>query len=203
MPDGGPHLDDNLDSERALCLQYVWLLGTGFNNLPATELCDRPVVGCLPLRIDGGQTRFIRVDDFRRWARHSHVPGIEPYRMAAKRANGIHPMTDEQDGAPAPSHVPDLVETLALKGHVADGQDLIDEQDFRIEVGRDREAQAHEHAARVVLYRCIEKLLRLGEGHNIVELAIDLGPLHPQDRAIEINVLAPGQFWMKAGPHFQ
>ncbi len=39
------------------------------------------------------------------------------------------------------------------------------------------------------------------EGHNLGELAINLGALHPQGRAVEVDVLPPGQLGVEAGAH--
>ena len=68
-----------------------------------------------------------------------------------------------------------LAEALLLELGVADGQHLVDDQDLRLEVRRDGEGQAHVHAARVALHRRVEEPLDLGEGDDLVELALDLG----------------------------
>ena len=82
---------------------------------------------------------------------------------------------------------------------VADREHLVDEQDLRLEVRRHGEGQPHVHAARVALDRRVEELLDLGERDDLVELAVDLGPAHAEDRAVEVDVLAAGQLGMKAG----
>jgi len=63
--------------------------------------------------------------------------------------------------------------------------------------------QPHVHPAGVALYRGIQELLDLGKGHDLVELALHLGACHPQDRAVEVNVLPPGQLGVEAGAHLQ
>ena len=52
---------------------------------------------------------------------------------------------------------------------------------------------------RIALHRRVEELLDLGKGDDLVELAPDLGARHAEDRAVEIDVLAAGQFGMEAG----
>ena len=61
---------------------------------------------------------------------------------------------------------------------VADGQHLVDDQDLRLEVRGDREGQADVHPGGVALHRRVEELLDLGEGDDLVELAVDLGLPH-------------------------
>ena len=46
-------------------------------------------------------------------------------------------------------------------------------------------------------------LLDLGERDDLVELALDLRPLHAQDRAVEVDVLAAGQLRVEAGADLQ
>ena len=55
----------------------------------------------------------------------------------------------------------------------------------------------------IALDRRIEKLLDLGKGDDLVKLAHDLGAGHAEDRAVEKDVLAAGQFRMKAGADFE
>ena len=59
-------------------------------------------------------------------------------------------------------------------------------------MGGDGERQADEHPGGVALHRRVEEPLDLGEGDDLVELATDFGPLHPQDGAVEENILAAG-----------
>ncbi len=54
-----------------------------------------------------------------------------------------------------------------------------------------------------MLHRRVEELLHLGKGHDLVELARDLRALHPQDRAVQIDVLAAGELGMEAGADLQ
>src|SRR5689334_11255774 len=70
-------------------------------------------------------------------------------------------------------------------------------------MGRDGECEAHVHAARVVLDSCVEELRHLRELDYLVEALADLCALHPQDRAVEEDVLAPGQLRVEAGSHLQ
>ena len=57
--------------------------------------------------------------------------------------------------------------------------------------------------AGVALDRRVQELLDLGKGHDLVELALDLPALHPQDGAVQIDVFPAGQLRVKAGAHLQ
>ena len=102
-------------------------------------------------------------------------------------------MADEQHGAPAAGDVLHLAEALLLKARVADGQHLVDDQDLRVEMRRHGEGQAHVHAARVALHRRVQEAADLAELDDLVELALDLGPRHAEDGAVQLDVLAAGE----------
>ena len=55
----------------------------------------------------------------------------------------------------------------------------------------------------VVLDGRIEKSLHLREGHNFVEIAVDLNFPHSEKRAIQIDVLAARQLRVEADAYLQ
>src|ERR1700730_7394181 len=63
----------------------------------------------------------------------------------------------------------------------------------------DRKSETNVHAARVALHRGIEEFFDFCEGHYLVELAPDLGTRHAEDRAVEIEILAAGEFRVETG----
>src|ERR1019366_8416114 len=65
------------------------------------------------------------------------------------------------------------------------------------------EGKAHIHAAAVTLHWGIKKLLHLGKGDDLVKLSFDLGLAHTQNGAIQVDVLASGEFRVKAGANFE
>src|SRR6266851_7299795 len=67
----------------------------------------------------------------------------------------------------------------------------------------DGKSETYIHAARIKFHSRVDELLDLREGDYLVKLLIDLGALHAEDRPVEINVLTPGEFRMKAGAHFE
>ena len=81
-------------------------------------------------------------------------------------------MRDEHDRAPFVAHAVEHVEALLLEGGVADGEHLVDQQDVRVDLDRDREGEAHVHAGGVVLELQVLELLELGElDHALVARA--------------------------------
>src|SRR5512147_787945 len=88
-------------------------------------------------------------------------------------------------------------QALLLKSRIADCQNLVDNQNLRLEMGRYSKSQAHIHTGRIPLYRRIQELGDLCEIHNLIELPLDFRSLHPKDCAVQINVLTPGKLRME------
>ena len=95
------------------------------------------------------------------------------------------------------------VEAFALKARVADSQNLINDEDIRIEMGGYGKAQAQAHAGRVALDRCIQELCHAGKFHHGVQLGGDLAVFHAQYGAVQVDVLPAGEFLVKTGAHFE
>src|SRR2546423_15542904 len=101
-------------------------------------------------------------------------------------ANRIDVMANEHDGASLfRHHVVHFTETFFLKLDVADGQHFVDQENFRIEVGRDGKREPDIHAARIALDRCVEKLLDLGKSNDLVELLSNFGAAHTKNGAVQ------------------
>ena len=76
---------------------------------------------------------------------------------------------DEDDRAALLLEREDAPEALPLERLVADGEDLVEEQDFRVEERRDREPEPHRHPRRVRADGPVDRVLELGEGDDLVE----------------------------------
>ncbi len=63
----------------------------------------------------------------------------------------------------------------------------------------DGEGEARVHAGRIALHGGVDEALHAREGHDLVELPRDLGSPHPENGAVERDVLAPCQFRVKSG----
>src|SRR5581483_9851544 len=60
------------------------------------------------------------------------------------------------------------------------------------------EGETQVHARRVALQRRVEEPLHAGEGDDLLEPALDLPPLHAEDGAVEVDVLAPRELGVEA-----
>ncbi len=87
-------------------------------------------------------------------------------------------MTDKQHRPPLLGHVAHLTQAFALEFGIADRQHLVYHEDLRLQVRRNRKSQAQIHAAGIVFHRSVDELLHFGEGHDLVELAVDFGAAH-------------------------
>src|SRR6266567_206800 len=97
----------------------------------------------------------------------------------------------------------DHLKTPLLESFVADRQHLINEQDVRVHIYGDGEAQASGHARGIVLEGDVDKALQLGEANDLVEPSGDVQPPQPQNRSIEKDVVAPSQLGVKPGAELE
>src|SRR6266516_3437873 len=63
--------------------------------------------------------------------------------------------------------------------------------------------QANIHPTAVSLHGRVEELFDFSERHDFVEPPVDLPSAHPDNAAVEVDVLAPRQLRMKAGADLQ
>ena len=145
-------------------------------------------------RIDAGGGRAwsprsaaSRRADFSSWnARYACVTSAAaPYRStrpsfshsacAAQLLDVVHAVRAQQQRAAAGEIALHPGDAFLLERFVADGEHLVGDQDVRRERGRDREAQAHDHARRVVLDRVVDVIADVGERDDLVALGGDLG----------------------------
>ena len=96
-----------------------------------------------------------------------------------------------------------MVEALALELLVADREHLVDDEHIGFHMHRNGKSEAHVHAARVVLYRTIDKRREARKIDNPIEDHIGLFAAQPQNRSIEIDVLSAREFRMKPRAQFE
>src|SRR5438876_11534589 len=142
-------------------------------------------------------------DYFARSAIHDHLSGVNPNATRAQSLNGGHVVRNKKDRPAAATEPIHGVEAFALKARVADSQNLINDEDIRIEMGGHGKAQAQAHAGRVALDRCIQELCHAGKFNHRVQLGGDLAVFHAQYGAVQIDVLPAGEFLVKTGAHFE
>src|ERR1035437_3392697 len=96
-----------------------------------------------------------------------------------------------------------LSQTFLLELRIPHRQHFIHDKYLRLQMRSHRKSKANIHTAGIALDRGVEKSFHFGKGDNFIKFTFNLGLAHAQDRAIEIDVLAPSQLGMKAGADFQ
>ncbi|MNY19389.1 hypothetical protein D3C86_1528210 [compost metagenome] len=103
-------------------------------------------------------------------------------------------MTDKQHSTARSGQFPHPIHAPLLESLVAHRQDLVNDQDIRVQPRGYRKREPDIHAARVVLHWRIDEFLDTRETHNFVELTQNLRPRHPKDGAIQKDILPASQF---------
>src|SRR5919106_3487306 len=131
------------------------------------------------------------------------APRVEEHRALAEPLDRGRVVRDEDDGAAVLLEREDPPEALPLERLVADGEDLVEEEDVGIEESGDGEAEAHGHPGRVRADRPVDRVLELGEGDDLVEALADVRAAQALDRAVQVNVLATGEVGVEAGAELE
>ena len=97
--------------------------------------------------VAAGHGRFVGRNDFVGVAVFADLAIIDPDDAMTEAANLIKLVADEDDGAAGTGDVAHFAETFFLEIDVADGEDFIDEKNFRLEMGGDCKGEADVHAA--------------------------------------------------------
>ena len=92
-------------------------------------------------------------------------------------------MTDKEHGTPFRRKISHLCDAFFLETGITNSQHFVDYQDLRFEKCRHCKCKTDVHSTRIPLHRCVEKLFHLGKRHDIIELRVNLIPLHPENRA--------------------
>ena len=125
--------------------------------------------------------------------------GLQVEGLIAQRADEILVVRHDQDGAAGLLDLVEPVHALALERRVADREDLVDDQDLRIEMHGDGEREPGIHAAGIGLHRPLEILADVGEAHDVVELALDLGFVHAEQLAVDHQIVVAAELGVEAG----
>ena len=120
-----------------------------------------------------------------------HRPLAEPFDLSRV-------VRDEDDRAAPLLELEHLAEALPLERLVADREHLVEQKHVRVEVGRDREAEAHVHPRGVRAHGPVDRLLELRESDDLVEALADLRALQPVDRPVQEHVLAAREVGVEA-----
>ena len=145
----------------------------------------------------------VLVDDVGRVARHADRAVVKPDRPVAEVADGGCVVGDEDEGASLLAKVDKLFHALLLEGDVANGEDLVDQQQFGIDVDCHGEREPHVHARRVRLDRVVDELPKVGEVDDLIKTLGDLLTAHAQDGGVEKDVVASAQLLVEPGTEFE
>src|SRR5262245_9552165 len=118
---------------------------------------------------------------------------LQNQRTVAEVLDLFGVVRDEEDRDAVLLQLPDLAHALALERRVTDRETLVDEEHVAVGVYGDSEAEAHVHPRRVVPHLGVDEPPDVGELDDRVELVVDLGLGHADDRAVEVDVLPAGQ----------
>ena len=121
----------------------------------------------------------------------------------AHAAHGVRHVADEEERHAALPQPPHPGEALLLEAHVADRENLVEDEDVRAHRHRDREGEPRVHAARVGLHRLVDELSDVGERRNLVEPLPHLAPRDAEDRAVQEDVLAARELRVEAASQLE
>ena len=133
----------------------------------------------------------------------SDASRVQEHGALAQPLDRRRVVRDEDDRAALLLEPRDATEALALERLVADREDLVEEQDVRVQERGDGEAEANGHPRRIGPYRAVDRVLELGEGDDLVEALPDVRAAEPVDRTVQEDVLAPREIGMKPGSELE
>src|ERR1044071_1672153 len=93
-------------------------------------------------------------------------------------------------------------ERLLLKRGISDRQHLVNDQDFWLEVGSNREGKPHIHAAGVAFDRRVQKPFDFGKTYDFIKPLPYLTFAHSKNGTIQVNILPTSQLGMETGTYF-
>ena len=97
-------------------------------------------------------------------------PVAQENRTVTQTLDGRRVVRHEHDRPAALLELEDLAKALALELLVADRKYLVEQQDVRVDVRRDGEAEPHIHARGVRADGPVDRLLEPGERDDLIEL---------------------------------
>jgi hypothetical protein len=110
-----------------------------------------------------------------------HLALVDPDDAGAQPRDRCHVVRDEQHREAALRFLGDPLEAPFLEGDVADGEDLVRQQDVGLHVDGHRKCQPQIHAARVLAQRVVGEVVQFGELEdlgNAIERFAARDPVH-------------------------
>ena len=131
------------------------------------------------------------------------LTGREEDRPLAQALDRLRIVRYEQNRAASILEGRDDAEAFPLKVLVTDGEDLVEEENVRLEERGDRKPEPHRHAARVGADRPVDRVLDFGERDDLVEALANLGATQTLDRPVQVDVLATAEVRVEARPELE
>src|SRR5581483_5432797 len=170
-------------------------LGRDDTRLAGPPLAQ-PRLQLLGIRIGGEQPPVCR-DRLAGFAVERHLAVPQQHGAVAEPLDRLSVVRDEDDRAAAALELGDLAEALALELLVADGEDLVEQEDVGLDVRGDREAEPHVHPRGVRAHRQVDEALELGERDDLVHRLAHGAARQTVDRAVQVDVLAAAEVRME------
>ena len=137
----------------------------------------------------------ILVGDVTGVAGYDDLAVLDENGLIAILLDGAHAVRDENHRlAWIVLHLLEEVIAFLLEGLVTDRKHLVQYEDVALGLDRHGERETHLHAAGVVLELLVHEVGQFGEFNDIVIHRVDLLTRETEQRAIQIHVLAAGQF---------
>src|SRR5215213_202698 len=101
--------------------------------------------------------------------------------------------------SPAGEEASHMLEAFALEVDVADGEDLVDQQEIGLEMSGERVSETGLHSRAVGLKGRVDRRVQPGEGHDLVQQRAGGRGGNPRERGSEQDVLPTRQKRVEAG----
>jgi hypothetical protein len=122
---------------------------------------------------------------------------VDQKGFVAKFFNGLQGVRHKHKRLATPLKIANTIEATQLKLNVTHREHLVDQQHIGIDLGGDRESQAHVHPARIIAHGHVDKIVQSGKIDDGVKSASNILARNAQQRGVEIDVFPPGQIAMK------
>ena len=93
--------------------------------------------------------------------------------------------------------------TFCLEKHVPHGKSLVHNQNLRLNIDCHRKGKAHKHTAGIGLYRLVHIGTDIREFQNLRQFGVNLPVGKSHHGPVQVHVLYPVVFHVKAGSQFQ
>ena len=130
-----------------------------------------------------------------------HAALVQQHGAIAQALHGAHVVGHQEDRAPFTPQPLEALVALLLKGGVAHGQHLVDQQDVGVHLHGHGERQPHAHPRRVVLELQVDELLEVTEGDDVGEALAHFAATEAQQHPVHQHVVAAGQLGVEPHPH--